>query len=318
MKIHFKASRILWSCLLGILCFIVPACSKNSSSGSQPSNTPTIAQFVKMGTNTILFQSLITKTGFDTILSQAGPFTAFIAPDASYNAVGINASFITNTPDSVLFRIVSYQIIDGEALSSGSLPAGPNAKLVTSGGDSVFVSSSSFGIFINGVPMVQADIAASNGIIDAMAQPLLPPAGSLLQIFQIDTAFSFMSAAIARASQGSTNVDSILSGLPYTVFVPTNSAFQTAGYATIADINNANPDSLAKIVTYHILAGRFFTSDFVHTVQLPTLNGSDLEVLTGSPPEIKGNNNSGFSSLIQTNIMAQNGVIHTVGAVLLP
>jgi uncharacterized surface protein with fasciclin (FAS1) repeats len=306
--------RIRWAI---IICLGLHGCTQPVTSPPQGNPSVTISQFVATGTNTTIFEDLCSRTGFDTILKQTGPFTAFIAPDAGFSTLGIDQSWIDSTPDSVLKSLVAYQIIDGEALGSNNLPAGPNAKVVTSGGDSVFITNTGTQIFINGVPVEEANIGASNGLIHAVLLPLIPPKGSLLQSLQLDSNFSYMAAAITRASQGSTNLDSILAGGPYTVFVPTNTAFQSAGYPSLAAINSANPDSLARILVYHIVSGRLFTSDFAQNIQVTSLGGAIFDVLTGSPAQVKGNN-SAFGNVVQANLMAQNGVIQLIGTVMIP
>ena len=115
-----------------------------------------------------------------------------------------------------------------------------NASIQTISGDSIFITNNGAGIYVNGIPVVTADLMVSNGIIDAVSQLILPPAGSILQIAQADTTFSYFDTAIARTSAGEINVGNVLSnGNIYTLFLPDNDAFRLAGYATIADINVA-------------------------------------------------------------------------------
>src|SRR5205085_170457 len=114
------------------------------------------------------------------------------------------------------------------------VPAGPNAKVVTAGGDSVFVTRNASGVYINGVKVVTPDIAASNGVIHVIEKVLMPPAGNLVQVASADTTFSYLVAAVVRASTGTTNVAAALSANSIlTVFAPTNNAFRKAGFATI-------------------------------------------------------------------------------------
>lgn len=161
---------------------------------------------------------------------------------------------------------------------------------------------------------------ASNGVIHVINGVLMPPAGNLVQVAQADTNFSYLVAAVVRASQGSTNVAQVLSGSgPFTLFAPTNSAFRAAGFATINDINNADPNTLAAILTYHVVSGRVFSCDLQNGQQVNTLNGEALTInLSGSGATVKGKTNSSASNIIKTNIVAKNGVIHVIDQVLLP
>jgi uncharacterized surface protein with fasciclin (FAS1) repeats len=305
--------------IFAIVCGLFQGCAKTPTfppgSGSQGN---TITQVLSTFTNASLFYSLVKRTGFDTTLNETGPFTVFAATDTAFKALGLDSLVLLNTPDSFLYRVVSYAIIDGSSLGSATLPVGPNAKIITAGGDSIYVSQYGNGIFVNGIIVSQANVSASNGTINALVSPLIPPSGTLLQTLQADTIYSFMAAAIARASLGSTNLDSLLTFSPYTIFVPVNSAFQAVGYSTINDINSANPDSLASLVSCHILAQRLFSSDFNQMSTPLTLNGTNLDILAGTVIGIKGAGNNNFANLITANIMASNGVIHIISGVLLP
>lgn len=103
-----------------------------------------------------------------------------------------------------------------------------------------------------------------------------------------------------------------------TVFAPTNEAFMQAGFPTIASIQNANPATLTKILTYHVLSGRSFSSDLRDNTSLETLNGDSLTVSLGNQAGLQGNSNDKLSIITNANLMAKNGVIHIIDNVLLP
>jgi len=149
---------------------------------------------------------------------------------------------------------------------------------------------------------------------------LLPPAGNIVEIASADTSFSFLVAAVVKASTGSTNVAAILSGSSIlTVFAPTNNAFRAAGFPTIDAVKAANANTLAAILTYHVIPGRIFSSDLTNGAQPTTANGGKVTIgLSGGSATVKGNANGSVSNIIGANIMARNGVIHVIDQVLLP
>jgi uncharacterized surface protein with fasciclin (FAS1) repeats len=102
------------------------------------------------------------------------------------------------------------------------------------------------------------------------------------------------------------------------VFAPTNAAFRAAGFATVNDINNADPATLTSILTYHVIAGRIFSSDLTQGAQPTTLNTGKLTISLTGGATVKGNSNTVASNIIATNIMATNGVVHVIDRVLLP
>ncbi|MEP6950484.1 MAG: fasciclin domain-containing protein [Ginsengibacter sp.] len=102
------------------------------------------------------------------------------------------------------------------------------------------------------------------------------------------------------------------------MYLPTNNAFRAAGFATINDINAADPNTLTGILTYHVIAGRVFSSDLADGAQPATLNGGKVTIGLTTGATVKGNSNASPSNIIITNIVATNGVIHVIDKVLLP
>jgi uncharacterized surface protein with fasciclin (FAS1) repeats len=303
-------------------CFLFQNCSKTKSAYLPVTPNTTITYLVRNGSKLTLYNKAISKTGLDTIFAGAGPYTVFIPSDAFFAAAGIDSNAINNFSVSELRNILLYQTIAGEGLLSANFPKTSNASMIMANGDSAFISTDSAGIFINGFQLMPLDVIASNGVIDGLEGVLMPATANILQIVQTDTALSFLAAAISRASQGNTKVDSLLAGSgPFTIFGPINSAFQASmGYSTINAINTADPDTLAKIITYHILSGRFFSSDLAGAASEIALNGDSLGVSLGfgNNVMIKGNSDSSAANIVVGNILARNGVLHKIDQVLLP
>jgi uncharacterized surface protein with fasciclin (FAS1) repeats len=319
MKIKLPSSFIVLLINLAFCWFTIPACNKpNMPSGITPGGS-TITNILENSTNATIFLSLMKRTGLDSILNMPGPFTVFVPVDNAFAASGITDSILNSYSDSAIKQLLLYHTIAAGYLSS-NFPSGPNAKLVTANGDSVFVTANSTGVFVNGVTVAASDIIASNGAIDAMSQVLIPSKGSILQTIQADTSFSFLVAAIERASQGSFRIDSMLSsGGPYTLLAPVNNAFRNAGFATTDSINNAIPDTIANIVLYHIIPNRMFTSDINGSTTVTTSNDSTvLFTITSTTPQVLGKQNTYPANTTAVNVMAYNGVIFVIDQVLLP
>lgn len=160
---------------------------------------------------------------------------------------------------------------------------------------------------------------ASNGVIHVINKVLMPPSGNIVAAAQGNTNLSFLVAAVTRASAGSTNVAQVLSGTgPFTVFAPTNAAFQAAGFANIAAIQAADPNVLASILTYHVVQGRVFSSDLTNGATPETLNGADLTISLSGGVKVKGNGNASAANVVAADMVTTNGVVHVVDQVLLP
>lgn len=292
------------------------ACKKSSNNPS--TNQQTITTIVSNNANFSLLKTAVVKANLATTLNGTGPFTVFAPSDTAFSGSGITASVINTLTPSQLNTLLLYHTIPAN-IPAANVPAGPNAKVITASGDSVFVTKNANGVFVNGIPVTQADIMASNGVIHAIARVLIPPIGNIVQVAQSDTTFSYLVAAVLRASQGSVNVAAVLSGPgPFTVFAPTNAAFRAAGFATVNDINNADPATLTSILTYHVIAARVFSSDLTQGAQPTTLNSEKLTISLTGGATVKGNGNTVASNIIAANIMATNGVVHVIDRVLLP
>src|SRR6185437_12408757 len=152
------------------------------------------------------------------------------------------------------------------------------------------------------------------GVIHVIGNALMPPSGNIVQMAQADTSLSYLVAAVLRA-----NLQGALSGNgPFTVFAPTNAAFRSAGFPTIASIQAAPSATLTSILTYHVIGARVFSSDLSNGLQASTLNGGKVTIGLTSGATVKGNGNSSPSNIIATNIVATNGVVHVIDQVLLP
>jgi len=302
--------------------FFFGACVKSNVPPTNDSTKTTITALISSATNLTVLDSALKQTHLDTLFNNTGPYTYFVATNAAYASVGISSTLLLSLPDSQLERILLYSAIPGSVLSS-RLPVGPDAPLKTETGDSIFVTNNGVHIYVNGIQLVTEDAIASNGVIDAVSFPLFPPAGNIMQVAQSDTSFSFFVAAANRTAAGEINVASVLSGnTVYTLLLPINAAFQAAGYATIADINNANPDTLARILEYNILPGRIFTSDFVNNqVQATSIYGLNVTLVVLGLSDgfaVQGDKAVIPAVIGAANIMATNGVIHGTNELLIP
>jgi uncharacterized surface protein with fasciclin (FAS1) repeats len=299
---------------------LLSGCVKsNQGTGTPP--VYSIFKLVNSSSNLTQLDTALIKTGLDSVFNQMGSYTFFVATDAAWTAAGLTDAVVNSLSDSQLNNIILYSTLN-QGIATAQFPAGPNAKEITLSGDSLFVTNNSTGVFVNGIGIVAADLLASNGLIDALNQQLVPPAGTIMQYIQADTLFSYFSAALARTAAGLTNVGQILSsGNIYTVFLPTNDAFRAAGFMSVDSIATTNPDSLAQIMIYHIVPGRVFTSDFSTGLIENTLLTNytlELTLLGGQLYTVQGSGNLSPVYLNQANIMAHNGVVHVISQLILP
>ena len=100
---------------------------------------------------------------------------------------------------------------------------------------------------------------------------------------------------------------------PFTVFAPTNAAFDNLPDGVLDDLL-ANPDILAQVLQYHVVAGKVMSAD-VATGSVPTLlSGASIDVVVDGA-QITLN---GLSNVIGADVDASNGVVHLIDEVLIP
>lgn len=315
-KKHLKFLALM--VIAGFAIFSFSSCSDDDDGMPNPPQTMTIADIVAGNANFSMLKTALERTGLDEVLQGDGKFTVFAPDNDAFGAAGLSNDDLENLPVDTLKDILLYHTITSE-VKAADVPAGPNAGVEAANGDMVYLTNNSQGVFVNGIQVNQADIEASNGVIHVIGNVLIPPVGNIVETAQANEALSYLVAAVLRASEGQTNVAALLSGTDVlTVFAPTNAAFQAAGFATIADINNADPDDLTAILTYHVTNGRIFSSDLMDGQEVPMLNGGNTMIGLGGGASIKGVSNAEASKIIIFNILATNGVVHVIDRVLLP
>ena len=106
---------------------------------------------------------------------------------------------------------------------------------------------------------------------------------------------------------------------PYTVFVPTNSAFNTLPSKTLSTLL-ANPlGPLANILKYHVVSGKVLSNQLYNGQEITTINGEKLHVyIRDSIVYIQNNDRSINARVITPDVMASNGVAHVIESVLVP
>ena len=260
------------------------------------------------------------RAGLAATLSGTGPFTVFAPDNAAFAAAGITEAALNSLTPAQVSAILLYHTIPSKILAA-DVPAGPNAKVITAGGDSVFVTRNASGVFVNGIQVTQANIEASNGVIHKIGRVLNPPAGNIVQTATAAGLDSLVKAVL-RATNGpggDPTLAGTLSTATLTVFAPTNAAFTgLLGALSLTDINSIPVATLLAVLRYHVVGGRAFSSDLANG-SLTMLAGGNTTISLTSGATIKGNGNgANASNITATNIVCRNGVVHLIDRVLLP
>ena len=111
-------------------------------------------------------------------------------------------------------------------------------------------------------------------------------------------------------------VDTLKGAGPFTVFAPTNAAFAKLPAGTVDTLlKTENKATLADILTYHVVAGRYTSADLTDGLVLKTVEGKTLKFHRDAAGHITVNG----SAMIETaDVISRNGVTHVIDTVLMP
>ena len=101
---------------------------------------------------------------------------------------------------------------------------------------------------------------------------------------------------------------------PFTVFAPTDAAFDKLPDGTVADLlRPENIDALTGILTYHVVDGRVTSEEVVTLTTAKTLQGADVDIEVN-----EGSVSINGATVTAVDIESENGIIHVIDTVLLP
>jgi len=295
---------------------VLTSCDKDDDDAT----TNTITDIVVANGDFSTLEAAVVRANLQTTLSGAGPFTVFAPDNAAFSAAGITTTVLNSLSPAQVQSILLYHTL-GSRVNAANVPVGPNAKVTTASGDSVFVTRDARGVFVNGVQVTTADISADNGVIHRIGRVLNPPVGNIVQT-AVASGLDSLVKAVTRATTapgGDPALAGTLGSATLTVFAPTNAAFtQLLGALSLTDINQIPIGTLLAVLRYHVVGGRAFSSDLTNG-SLPMLAGGNTTVSLTSGATIRGNGNGGnASNITATNIVCRNGVVHLIDRVLLP
>ena len=255
-----------------------------------------------------LLEAAVLEADLAGALSGDGPFTVFAPTDAAFTAL---VTALDITADDLLAMdnlgdILQYHVLGAEVLST-SLMAEQTVTMLN--GDEATITSMDGSVMINGVALViDADITADNGVVHVIDAVLLPPA-------ETTTVADIIAGSddhfVLNAVLDSTGLDETLAGEgPFTVFAPTDAAFDAIDPFVLLDLLTDN-DALAEILTYHVAGGSLLSTDLSDGQTITTVNGADVTVsITDDTVMIND------AIVIVPNLVADNGVVHVIDAVL--
>lgn len=131
---------------------------------------------------------------------------------------------------------------------------------------------------------------------------------------------------LVAAVQAAGLVDTLSGPGPFTVFAPTNAAFNALPAGTVETLlRPENRSQLTAVLTYHVVAGRMTAADLMRairagrgTARLTTVQGGVLTARMRGRMIVLTDGRGGTATVTQADVMQSNGVIHVTNAVSLP
>jgi len=152
-------------------------------------------------------------------------------------------------------------------------------------------------------------ILLSSAAVTALALPALAGGHgqTIAGIAAGNPDFSTLVTAVTAAGL----VETLSGPGPFTVFAPTNAAFAALPAGTVEGLL-ADIPALTNVLTYHVVPGAVMAADLTEGMTAATVQGANVTFTLDGGAKINGVN------IVTTDIVASNGVIHVIDAVILP
>ncbi|MDB5270923.1 MAG: hypothetical protein JWP58_3963 [Hymenobacter sp.] len=106
---------------------------------------------------------------------------------------------------------------------------------------------------------------------------------------------------------------------PFTVFAPSNAAFDKLPKGAVAGLMDpASKAKLAGVLTYHVIPGRLVAADLKDGQELTTVNGEKLHITVKNGQIMVGNGKEAPATVQIADVISSNGVTHVIDSVVLP
>ncbi|SHH37135.1 fasciclin domain-containing protein [Winogradskyella jejuensis] len=345
MKIISKYLKLL---PVFLLVLVLTGCSDDDDN-----NTPTTVTVVDVAVANG-FTSLaaaLQATDLVTTLQGPGPFTVFAPTNEAFDdlltATGLDLANLSTSEEELVRQILLNHVIVGTEVPSSAITttgiyantgadapgnnnlsiyarvnADNNNTVEINGGDGTTSAPR------NGADVTTPDVPADNGVIHVINKVLGLP--TVVDMALANPEFGSLVASLTTAGQPDfVSILSTANGTspaPFTVFAPTNAAFQTLLDSNMMWNSPADIDSalLTAVLQHHVLAGQNVQSGDLNqsgTTSPETLQGQTIDItLPGTNGNIAdvvdgAGNEAGIRAV---DVQTSNGVIHVVNAVLLP
>ncbi len=308
-----------WMKLILVACTatLLAACGGNDD--DEPAAQPkTLVETAQSDARFSILVEAVVAADLAGTLSAPGPFTVFAPTNDAFAALlaelGVTKDQLL-ADKALLTTVLTYHVLPAQVLRA-VVPAGQAITTVQGGIFKVDAVGSDL-LVTDGrnrtAKITATDLQSSNGVIHVIDRVLLPADKTVAQTAQALPAFSILVEAVVAA-----NLQGTLSGTgPFTVFAPTDDAFAAllTELGVTKDQLLADVPLLTKVLTYHVVAGRVLKVNVPVGTAIGTVQGGSFTVDAGLAIT---DQRARRASIVATDVLASNGVIHVVDKVILP
>ena len=308
-------SNILKLSLLSVLFVSLFSCDDDDNTIT-PIPLRSIADQVIASPNFESLEAALVKAELVATLQGTGPFTVFAPNDDAFTTF-LDGGSLDDLSKEDLDPILKYHVVAGASVSSGDLEDGMEVNTLN-GKFTVRFNSTGLPSLIdaNGkeVKLIQVNVPASNGVIHVIDNVLEPEKEDQKTIAQIVTDsddFDLLEQALTD-----TNLAATFAGAgTFTVFAPTDTAFEALLEELDVAYEDINTEVLAAVLKMHVLDTEV-ASSAITAGDITTLNGEKFSIATG--PVAITDPNGRISTVTTADVEASNGIIHIIDKVILP
>lgn len=318
MKTHNINIKLRALAMMMVALVVFASCSKDDDDDMTPTNPieqeKNIVETAMSNSDFSILVDAVTKAGLADALQADGPFTVFAPTNDAFNMLfdKLGVSGIDELTAEQLSPILLYHVIGAKVMAADvSTGYVPTLNTTAPGNNSVMLfANATKGVQLNGgTNVISADLMASNGVIHVIDKVLLPV--DVVDIAIQNSNFSILVEAVAKAGL----VDALKADGPFTIFAPTNTAFEKLFMDLgVNGISDLTADQLTPILLYHVVSGNVRAAD-VSSGMVSTLNTAAKIEISVSDMGVMLNQNT---KVIATDVQGTNGVIHVIDKVILP
>merc|ERR1712037_111830 len=277
-----------------------------------------VEELTKAGATQLV--DFIEAAGLTETLAGEGPFTVVAPTNDAFAKLPAELVDMLVADTELLKKVLLHHVVSGMAVTRDMITN--DALVPTVEGSihrvNVYLKSDYYDGFItvNGKRIRTFDIHASNGVIHLMTEVIYPfiPDQSIADIVSTDPRFSTLLAAVKAAGL----VDTLASAGPFTLFAPTNDAFDRVPSSTLTALLT-DKEALVAVLLRHVLPETIFQKGIcweTHT----TASGAEIatQVFKNNVAKVVSYANEVRTGarLSDYDILASNGVIHAIDNVI--